>query len=159
MAKNKQINIRVSEEFYDLLSGYSQFLGISITALIVDSVLCKEYVMVEKEANNKDLEKYFYSLSNNVNQMARTLNAINRELKETADKDLLMEKMDFRSFAIELHSIHERLKSIDKKGALKDRGLYAYSKKRKIYKDLEEYLIGTGQEIYLENLRNRTNAV
>lgn len=159
MKKNKNIIFRVSEDFYELVSGYCDYLGISMTSFIIDSILCKEYVLVKEEPESQDLQKHFHAMSNNVNQIARTLNAINRELKATADKELLVENMDFRAFAIELQRIHERLKAIDQQCNLKDRGLYHYSKQRQVYEDIEKYLKDNEQEIYLKDLRDRTRAI
>lgn len=100
--KTDQVLIRCSPVFKQLLERRSKELGCSMTFLIVESILSQEIIKMEIQPEAKDLNMHLQRMGNNLNQIARCLNSINREATKKENKNLFQEDPDFRNIAMML---------------------------------------------------------
>lgn len=76
MIKNKNIILRVSEEFRELLEQKASKVGIPISEYLRKSVMNSEIVKHVSKEIDPQVRYSFFQASNNLNQIAKALNVI-----------------------------------------------------------------------------------
>ncbi|WP_281790414.1 MULTISPECIES: plasmid mobilization protein [Erysipelotrichaceae] len=155
--KDKRIEIRVSSDLYYTIISYARSLGISVTQLIVESVLASEVVQIQ-EISDIEMERVMCmkKIGDNINQVARAMNSIYKNLQQTTDTDLLIANADFKSLLMEVRDIkHEFFSCIEAERMNKEE-FYSFLVTRNIHPELEKYL-QENDPIYLKQLKNREN--
>lgn len=155
--KDKRIQIRVSSDLYYTIISYARSLGISVTQLIVESVLASEVVQIQ-EISDIEMERVMCmkKIGDNINQVARAMNSIYKNLQQTTDTDLLIANADFKSLLMEVRDIkHEFFSCIEAERMNKEE-FYSFLVTRNIHPELEKYL-QENDPIYLKQLKNREN--
>ena len=76
MIKNKNIILRVSEEFRELLEQKANKVGIPLSEYLRKSVMNSEIVKHVSKEIDPQVRYSFFQASNNLNQIAKALNVI-----------------------------------------------------------------------------------
>lgn len=88
MEKCKRIELRVSEDFYDMLKYLAEKNRCTRTDFIVKKVLNPKTEVISLSERTDEERKLMHSISNNLNQTARTVNQIAKDYRLNENKPL-----------------------------------------------------------------------
>lgn len=155
--KNKRIEIRVSEDFYQLLDGLCRKYECSKTDYIINHCLFKEINIVKYEdvdaPETKDAFRKIASIANNMNQVGRSINAICIEVRNTIDKNIIVENQSFADMAAKFQQAHLEFKDLNRKFNEEYIKIVQMTQTKMIDEDVQEYLERTDPD-YLELLKS-----
>lgn len=155
--KDKDIHFRVSSDLYYTIIGFARSLGITVSALLIESVLASEVVHIQ-EVSDIEMEriKCMKKIGDNINQVARAMNGIYKKVQQTTDTDLLFANADFKSLLMEVRDIKNEFFSCIEAERMNKEEFYSFLVTRNINPELEKYL-QENDPIYLKQLRSREN--
>ena len=156
--KDKRIEIRVSNDFYYMLTKVCERLNCSMTDYLTERALSQDIVQIVRTPLELETEHTLARISNNMNQAARTLNSLRTMIKEQNYIDQEYFETVLMQVFESLHEIRvDQLRFLD--DVYEDQKLaFSSYKKRAILPEVEEVL----QEIdrdYLEQIQNKENTL
>lgn len=109
MIKNKNIILRVSEEFRELLEQKASKVGIPISEYLRKSVMNSEIVKHVSKEIDPQVRYSFFQASNNLNQIAKALNFFVKQEQISTDSQMKILEALFRNEQL-LNEIYNLLK-------------------------------------------------
>ena len=109
MIKNKNIILRVSEEFRELLKQKANRVGISDAEFIRKSVMNSQIVNQITKQIDPQIRYSFFQASNNLNQIAKALNFFVKQEQISADSQIKILEALFKNEQL-LNKIYTLLK-------------------------------------------------
>ena len=113
MIKNKNIILRVSEEFRELLEQKANKVGIPISEYLRKSVMNSEIVNYVSKEIDPQIRFNFYRASDNLNQIAKATNTIAKQEQIGRDFEIKILEALFRNEQL-LNQIYTILKGESK---------------------------------------------
>ena len=113
MIKNKNIILRVSEEFRELLQQKANKVGIPISEYLRKSVMNSEIVKHVSKEIDPQVRYSFFQASNNLNQIAKATNTIAKQEQINRDFEIKILEALFRNEQL-LNQIYTILKGESK---------------------------------------------
>lgn len=156
--KTKDIHIRASSDFFELLNGICEKLNCSKTDYIINRLLCEEYTIVNITNEYASVKKDLSSIANNLNQVGRAINKMCIDFAKSTEKDLIMSNNNFREFAEVFQNCHDQFKIIEKQFRDGESNLYQIENERMILDLVKDYLIENDPD-YLEQIKKKNNKV
>lgn len=101
--KNERLYVRTTPETKKYIEQAAAYHGINMTDFIIKQCLREEFVVINFE-NMNELLRLFSNISNNINQIARTLNIANKKNEMMSDADLLQIKKLFEDVKTEFEN-------------------------------------------------------
>ncbi len=153
---HKKIQIRTSEDFYDLLNHLANKYEMSKTDFIIKRILDPHFTTVQIQERRNEEMKLYASVSNNINQIARSVHSLVKEYKMLEHKPLSEYSKEFVQFTIVLDEVVKQMKALDDREVSLQSGLMKYgylNKKKYLDEDVVEYLERYRPE-YLHDILN-----
>lgn len=154
--KEKRIEIRVSDDFYYMLTKVCEKLQCTMTEYLTERALSQDIVQIVRTPLELETERTLSRISNNMNQTARTLNSLRTMIKEH-------DYIDQEYFESVLTQVFEFLQEIrvDQHRFLDDvyedqKLVFSSHKQREILPEVEEVLKEVDQD-YLEQIKDKEN--
>ncbi len=138
--KSARIHIRLEPELKWLLLKRSEKLGQSLSDLVRESLLSKDYVVLE---SNPEIGKVKYEISaigRNLNQMVRSMNEINAGAKIAYDLNLYTQNPQFRAIAEQLDDLINEFQQFSIRFSKIEKELLKVYSHRELFDDIEEIL-------------------
>ncbi len=138
--RSARIHIRLEPELRWLLLKRSEKLGRSLSDLVRESLLSKDYVVLEP---NPEIAKVKYEISaigRNLNQMVRAMNEINAGAKIAYDLNLYIQNPQFRMIAERLDELVNEFQQFSMRFSKNEKELLSVYSRRVLFDDIEEIL-------------------
>ena len=148
----KEIHFRVTEEFYNLLEAICEKLNCTKTQYIKDRCISGDYSVWQIEFDDEEIFSLINRISNNVNQLARSMNRIEKIAKEQADLELYLQNQDWKAMKDSFDEMRQWQKELEMLLAKNGWELYRIVRQREILDIVQEYLDKENPE-YLEELK------
>ncbi|MBM6831010.1 plasmid mobilization protein [Faecalicoccus acidiformans] len=150
--KTKRIEIRVSEEFYNLLEEICKQLKCTKTTYIAERCLSADYSVWELEYDKLEIFPLIAKMSNNMNQLARSMNSIEKIANEQADVELYLQNQNWKAMRESFDEMRQWQRELEMLLSKKGWEVYRLIRKREILDIVQEYLEKEDPD-YLEELR------
>lgn len=147
--KKEDYHIRCTPEFKNIIKSRSERLGIPMTALIEDALLCPYYVVADVPEDFKEIKRELNFFGRNLNQLVKSMNEINRVSRQYHDINLLTDSETFRELAVQASSLQRDFEDFCDQLERKMRDLVTAPKKV-YWPDIQEQL--DQDPDYLKNL-------
>lgn len=158
MKKEKRIEIRVSNSFYDMLTKVCEQLECSKTDYLIECALSPTFIKIYREPWEDKVERDLGSMSNNLNQMARALNEIKIKIKEHEYMDQEFFSNFLNDLAFDIQEVRVSHTDFINDLIKDEKNTFHFVNSRELLSQVIEVLEDTDQE-YLEFLKKRENGI
>lgn len=156
--KTKQMNFRVSEEFYELYENICKELNCSKTKYFIERTISQDFVYI-KPGYEKENEawKVITRIDHNMNQLARAMNQLVLFMKEKNNVDMMLHE-DYAKMAEHFTFMQQEVKHLLELQKDQYQNLFQIINRRVMLESVTEYLERNDPD-YLEVLSKRVNNI
>lgn len=156
--KTKQMNFRVSEEFYELYENICKELNCSKTKYFIERTISQDFVYI-KPGYEKENEawKVITRIDHNMNQLARAMNQLVLFMKEKNNVDMMLHE-DYAKMAEHFAFMQQEVKHLLELQKDQYQNLFQIINRRVMLESVTEYLERNDPD-YLEVLSKRVNNI
>lgn len=156
--KTKQMNFRVSDEFYELYENICKELNCSKTKYFIERAISQDFVYI-KPGYEKENEawKVITRIDHNMNQLARAMNQLVLFMKEKNNVDMMLHE-DYAKMAEHFTFMQQEVKHLLELQKDQYQDLFQIINRRVMLESVTEYLERNDPD-YLEVLSKRVNNI
>lgn len=138
--RSERIHIRLEPELKSLLLKRSCQLGKTVSDIFRESLLSKDFVVVESNPAIGEFKSELSAIGRNLNQMVRAMNRLNVEARNTFDINLYTQNPEFREIAEKLDALINSFQQFNIRFSASEKELCQVYTRRVLFDDIEEIL-------------------